>query len=293
MPPALASLRPRQWIKNLAVFAGLAFSGQAGNMESICLALHAFITFCLASSAIYLYNDLLDKEKDLLHPIKRHRPIASGQLSSRNAITMIAILAVLAFLQSLQYRPLLPAIGGYFFLQVLYCHRLKHIVILDVFCIATGFLLRVLAGVWVLNVPLSPWLVACGVQLALFLALCKRRAELTQIGRGEQRPLLEAYDNAATDIMISVVASATVVTYALYTLLPGALGTLAPELESRAGEPGMVWTLPFVLYGVMRYLWLVYREDRGQRPEKLLTTDFPLFGAVLGYLAVIAWVVYL
>jgi 4-hydroxybenzoate polyprenyltransferase len=292
MPPLIASLRPRQWIKNLAVFVGLAFSGKALQPEAFSYSILAFALFCAASSAVYLVNDILDRKRDALHPIKKNRPIAAGKVSPATAMTLSAALAITALIGGFKIPTLMPAIAGYLVLQTAYCLVLKHLVILDVFCIATGFLLRVLAGVWVLEVPLSPWLVACGVQLALFLALCKRRAEIVTVGEGQQRPLLDDYAGPATDIMISVVAASTLVTYALYTLLPDALGSLAPELESRAGQPGMVWTIPFVLYGVLRYLWLVYRQDQGERPEKLLTADVPLLCSVLGYCGIVAWVVY-
>lgn len=293
MPPLIASLRPQQWIKNLAVFAGLAFSGKALEAESMSHSAIAFACFCALSSAVYLINDVLDRSKDALHPTKRNRPIASGKISSQKALTLSAALAIFSLALSYQAIPLAgQAIFGYLMLQMAYCFALKHLVILDVFCIATGFLLRILAGVWAIDVPLSPWLVACGVQLALFLALCKRRAEIVAVGEGKQRPLLDAYAGPATDVMISVVAASTLVTYSLYTLLPNALGTLAPELDSKAGEPGMVWTIPLVLYGVLRYLWLVYRQEKGEQPEKILTNDIPLLCSVIGYLGVVGWAVY-
>lgn len=293
MSPLLRALRPRQWTKNLVVFAGLAFSGQALDADSGMRAALAFVLFCAASSGVYLFNDLLDRERDRLHPVKRTRPIASGALNVATARNAAIALTLVAMAGAVWLGEADKAIGAYLVLQLVYTLRLKHMVLLDVFCIATGFLLRVLAGVWVIHAPLSPWLVACSVQLALFLALCKRKAEVISVGEGStaQRPLLSDYTGPVTDVMISIVAAALMVTYTLYTLLPGAL--LALEVpESRAGQPGMVWTIPFVAYGVLRYLFLVYRQEQGERPEKLITADVPLFVSVLGYCAVAGSVIY-
>ncbi len=296
MSPLLKALRPRQWTKNLVVFAGLAFSGQVLDYEIASRAAIAFALFCAASSGVYLFNDLLDRERDRLHPVKRQRAIASGALPASTAAITAILLAggALGVSLLLEIGSAWQAISGYLLLQLAYTLHLKHVFLLDVFSIAAGFLLRVLAGVWAIEAPLSPWLVACTVQLALFLALCKRKAEVTAIGEGStaQRPLLEDYAGPGLDVMVSVVAAALLVTYTLYTLLPGAL--LALEVpESRAGEPGMIWTIPFVAYGVLRYLYLVYRQERGERPEKLLTGDVPLFLTVAGYGGVVGWVVYL
>ncbi|RMH00932.1 MAG: decaprenyl-phosphate phosphoribosyltransferase [Planctomycetota bacterium] len=301
MPPILRSLRPRQWSKNLVVFAGLVFSGKAlardpSGWPPLLASAAAFVAFCLASSAVYLGNDVLDRERDRRHPVKRLRPIASGQVKPAAALATAAALAAGGLaLAALLAPAALPALAGYLVLQAAYSLRLKHVVLLDVFCIAAGFLLRVLAGVEAVAVPLSPWLVACSVELALFLALCKRKAELASLegGPADQRPLLEEYDGPALDAMVSVVAAATVVTYGLYTLLPGALLSLEVDVRSQAGRPGMVWTFPFVLYGVLRYLHLVYRRDRGQRPERVLLEDRPLLLAIAGYAAVVAVVLYL
>lgn len=299
MSPLLRSLRPRHWIKNGIVFAGLGFSGHAAQQDAWAPVVALFAAFCLAASGVYLVNDVLDAERDRLHPHKRHRPIAAGQVARGTALQLAALLIgaglALAALGS-GPRPA-AALAAYLGLQILYSARLKHVVILDVFCIAAGFLLRILGGVWAAHVVPSPWLIVCSVQLALFLALCKRKAEsatLAPEGSHAQRPALEGYRGPVLDVMVSVVASSTVVTYALYTLLPGAAlqqDAQAP-LDSKAGRPGMVWTLPIVLYGMLRYLYLVYRQEKGERPELTLTTDRPLLAAALLYLALAAWVVY-
>jgi 4-hydroxybenzoate polyprenyltransferase len=305
MPPLLQALRPRQWTKNLVVFAALAFSGGATDLSTVLQAGLVFALFCAASSGVYLFNDLLDFERDQLHPVKCKRAIARGALSKKVAAGASLALTAGALLVALLYSSGADAILAYLILQLGYTLRLKHVVILDVFCIAAGFLLRVLAGVWAIEAPLSPWLVACTVQLALFLALCKRRAEVVAVGTGStaQRPLLEEYAGPGTDVMVGVSAAALLVTYTLYTLLPGklldgdlldgALLQLDVTMKSQAGEPGMIWTVPFVLYGVMRYLYLVYRQEQGERPERILTGDLPLLLNILAYCAVVGSVVYL
>lgn len=299
MPPLLRALRIRQWTKNLVVFAGLAFSGQATETGTIVKALLAFAAFCAASSAVYLLNDLLDRDRDRAHPEKRHRPIASGAVSVRTAQALALLLAGGALAVGTGLGRAGWALGAYLLLQLAYSLKLKHVVLLDVFCIAAGFSLRVLAGVWAVDAWLSPWLVACTVQLALFLALCKRRAEAatlapeTQASSSAQRPVLEDYRGPATDMMVGVMASTLLVTYTLYTLLPASV--LAPAVHaqiSRAGAPGMIWTLPCALYGVLRYLFLVYRQDKGQRPELIATMDPGIVAAGVLYVVIAGVVIY-
>ena len=296
MQALLKSLRPRQWTKNLVVFAGLAFSGRASVGADVQCAVLAFVAFCLASSGVYLFNDLVDRERDRIHPAKRDRPLASGALQPATAVAAGLLLVALGVALAWNAGGAAEAVVAYLVLQALYSGWLKHVVVLDVFAIAAGFTLRVLAGVWALDAPLSPWLIACTLQLALFLALCKRRAEaasLEETGDVAQRPILAEYGGGAADVMVSVVAASTLVTYTLYTLLPAAqLGAAPVDPTSQAGAPGMVWTLPFVFYGVLRYLYLVYRRERGQRPEWIATTDVPMLLTVLGYATVVAWVIY-
>jgi 4-hydroxybenzoate polyprenyltransferase len=299
MPPLLRALRIRQWTKNLVVFAGLAFSGQAGENDTILKALLAFAAFCAASSAVYLLNDVLDRERDRAHPEKRNRPIASGAVSVATAQVLALLLAAGALAASAGLGRAVWAVAAYLLLQLAYSIKLKHVVLLDVFCIAAGFSLRVLAGVWAVDAWLSPWLVACTVQLALFLALCKRRAEaaslpeLSSDASRAQRPVLEEYRGPATDMMVGVMASTLLVTYTLYTLLPAGVLTPAQHaLPSRAGSPGMIWTLPCALYGVLRYLYLVYRQDKGQRPELIATMDPGIVAAGLLYVAIAGFVIY-
>ena len=301
MLPLLKSLRPRQWSKNVVIFAGLAFSGAATDQGLLVSALTAFAAFCLASSAVYIVNDIFDRERDRLHPIKRHRPIASGTISVKAGILFAIILVAASLFLSSLVGTAVWAIGGYLVLQALYTPWLKHVVLLDVFSIAAGFSLRVLGGAWAIEAPLSPWLVACTVQLALFLALCKRRAEAANLSPEQlsgdtttgQRPILAEYAGQGTDMMVGIMAAATLVTFTLYTLLPASvLSPGIPDLESRAGEPGMVFTLPFVFYGVLRYLHLVYSKGEGERPERIATMDPPMIIAGLGFVAVAGGVIY-
>jgi 4-hydroxybenzoate polyprenyltransferase len=303
MPPLLRALRIRQWTKNLVVFAGLAFSGSAADPDTLLRAAAAFAAFCAAASAVYLLNDLVDRERDRAHPEKRLRPIASGALGTGTALLAAMLLTAVALALGAWLGRVLLALGLYLALQVAYSLKLKHVVLLDVFCIAAGFSLRVIAGVWAIDAWLSPWLIACTVQLALFLALCKRRAEAASLppaggasaarAGASQRPVLEEYRGQATDMMVGVLAAALLVTYTMYTLMPAAiLAGGVHESDSRAGAPGMIWTLPFALYGVLRYLHLVYRHEQGQRPELIATMDPPIVLAGLGYVLVAGWVIY-
>jgi len=297
MHPVLKSLRIRQWTKNVVIFAGLAYGGGAFDPNKILASVCAFAAFCLGSSAVYVINDLLDRERDCLHPVKRLRPIASGAIQPTQAIVLAALLAAAALGIASTVGSMLWALLGYFLLQAFYTPLLKHIVLLDVFCIAAGFSLRVLAGVWAVDAILSPWLVACTVQLALFLALCKRRAEVANLeetgGASAQRPILSAYAGPGTDMMVGMMGAVLLVTYTLYTLLPAkVLAGATPGLESRAGAPGMVFTLPFVYYGVLRYLHLVYGHGKGERPERIATMDLPMILAGLGFVSVATFVIY-
>ena len=292
MGPLLRSLRPRQWIKNAVVFTGLVFSGRAADSEAFIEAGLTFLLFCAASSSVYLWNDIQDRERDRHHPVKKNRPIASGKLSpSLATITCIGLGA-----GALLFAPnsIRLALGAYLFLHFCYSCWLKHVILLDVFCIAGGFLLRILAGVWAIEAPLSPWVVACGAELALLFALCKRKIEVLALGENGSaaRPLLAQYIGPGLDLMIGIAASVTVVTYALYTLLPGALLEM-DIVSSKAGMPGMVWTLPFVLYGILRYLHLIYTGLLGKRPNRALLTDRPSLVNLASFAGVVMWVIYL
>jgi 4-hydroxybenzoate polyprenyltransferase len=270
---ALAALRPRQWSKNLLLFAGLIFAAKLGDATRWLEALLAFGVYCAASSAAYLVNDVRDAGHDRAHPVKRLRPVASGELPARTALALAAVLAAAAFggaavlgLGSIGF------LAGFLVLQAAYTAGLKHVVLIDVLAIAGLFVLRASAGAEGVDVRISPWLLICTGLLALFLALAKRRAELVLVGAEETpgRPVLEGYSLVLVDQLVTVVAASTVIAYSLYTFT---------ARDSKA----MMATVPFVLYGVFRYLLLLHRHDLGEEPENVLLSDLPLL------LTIAAW----
>jgi len=275
-------MRPKQWTKNLFVFAGLVFSRHAFDPPMLLKVTAAFIIFCLLSSSIYLINDLADIEKDRQHPKKRKRPLAAGKISVAGARIYAMALAVLstgcAFILS-------PPTGYlavlYFFIMLLYSFILKHIIILDVFTIAAGFVIRVVAGTEVIKVYLSPWVIMCTAFLALFMALGKRRNEMQLLGSaaGSHRISLDDYSLPLVDQMISVVTASTIVTYFLYTF--------------RAGQNlSSMLTVPFVLFGLFRYLYLVYSENSGGSPEEIILHDKPLQADIILWILTSIYLLY-
>ena len=291
MPVRLASwvraLRPAQWIKNGVVPAAYFFAWRdpsqsahvQGWLPPLLEALAVFC-FCCVSSGVYLLNDIRDMEADRAHPLKRLRPLAAGEIGVPAAFAVAACLVLAGVAGSLA----LPAaftgvLAGYFLMQVVYTLALKRIPYVDVFVIATGFVLRAIAGATALTVRISPWLLLCTFLLALFLALCKRRHEkvLLEDEGGQHREALAGYDRYLLDIQIGITSSATVVCYAIYTL--------SPETVQRFGTNRLGLTIPFVIFGVFRYLELVYRHDEGGRPEKVMLTDKVLIATVACFAA--------
>jgi 4-hydroxybenzoate polyprenyltransferase len=276
----LISARPHHWVKNLIVFAALVFAREYNNPQKIGLAIIAFAAFCLASSAIYLINDVFDRESDKKHPIKSKRPIASGRVPVAAAVSAATFLLIGAvILGILVNTSTIIMLISYAVLNLVYSAILKHLVIIDVMTIAAGFVLRAVAGGLAISVPISPWLLVCTTLLALFMGFGKRRHELTFLTNDavSHRRALENYSVGFLDQMISVVTSSTVVAYAFYTL--------SPEVEDRFGTKWLSLTIPFVLYGVFRYLYLIFHKEEGGSPTKLLLTDPPLM------LCVILWLV--
>jgi 4-hydroxybenzoate polyprenyltransferase len=263
----LVSLRPRQWVKNLFVFAGLVF-GQRLFTASFWAALGAFAIFCALSGAIYLVNDVADREKDRLHPKKRERPIAAGRLSVPLALGVSVTLVVvgLAAASRLSTGFLLAAVA-YVVLLSAYSAWLKHIVIVDVLTVAVGFVLRAVAGTLAIDVAISGWLLICTILIALFLALGKRRHEYLALeaDAARHRPILAEYSAGLLDQMIAVVTASTVTAYALYTMSPETVAKFHTQL--------LPATLPFVLYGIFRYLYLLYRRQLGGNPSELFLND--------------------
>jgi len=282
----IVSLRPRQWVKNLFVFAGLMFSQQLFTPQAW-RAVAAFALFCGLSGAIYLLNDVADAEKDRLHPVKRRRPVASGALPRSAALVIgLALLAVsLAVSFALGTRFGLVAVG-YGLLLTAYSVWLKHLVILDVLTVAVGFVLRAVAGAVAVDADISGWLLICTVLIALFLALGKRRHEyLTLHGdAAAHRPILAEYSEGFIDQMIAVVTASTVTAYALYTM--------SPETVAKFHTRLLPLTLPFVLYGIFRYLYLLYRRELGGNPSDLVLSDRALLLNTVFWIASLLVLIY-
>ena len=288
MTGLIVALRPKHWIKNVFVFAPLFFSGRATDIEALLSVLIVFFGFNAAASAIYLFNDIADVERDRLHPDKRQRPIASGILSVRAAITACVILALISVLISgFVSIPAAFIVTGYLGLNVAYSLWLKHVVILDVFSIAIGFLLRVLAGAVAVDVQPTPWLLIATFLIALFLALAKRREELTSLEdqSDNHRPVLTQYTTALADELISVVTPVTLLAYLLYTL--------DAETKLRFQSDWLYVTGIFVVFGVFRYLYLVHRKNLGGSPTDLVLKDIPLLTAVIGWGISFVLIIYL
>jgi 4-hydroxybenzoate polyprenyltransferase len=281
------SLRPQQWTKNLFVFAGLLFSGHLLDRASWPPAVAAFLIFCGLSGAVYLVNDVLDRAADAQHPIKRHRPIASGALSTGVALGAALVLAAVCVAGATAINgQLTMAAVGYVVLLTTYSAALKHYVIIDVLTLAAGFVLRAVAGAVAIGVPISHWLLVCTTLLALFIGLSKRRHELTLLNDGASghRPILQEYSPYLLDQMISVVTAATLVAYSVYTI--------SSETAERLGSDRLGLTIPFVLYGIFRYLYLVHQRKEGGSPSELLLTDRPLLVCVALWVAAVVLVIY-
>lgn len=252
-------LRPSHWIKNGFVLVGLLFGRAFLNPEMLLSAVLAFGAFCLIASFVYVVNDLADVEADRRHPIKRYRPIASGTVSAFHAKSAAAVLLAGALPLAWLASPLvLMIVSIYGVMNLAYSFGLKHIVILDVFVIAMGFMLRILAGTIGIGIGPSKWLIVCSLMLTLFLGFAKRRAELVQTGSNHQRKVLEHYSVELLDRFISIMASATIITYSLYTM--------APETVAQHHTDKLIYTSPIVIYGMFRYLFLVYRRKQGEDP---------------------------
>jgi 4-hydroxybenzoate polyprenyltransferase len=264
------ALRPRQWIKNVFVFAALVFAGELNDPEAVLRVCAAFGVFCLLSSSAYLFNDVRDREADRAHPRKRRRPIAAGEIAPATAVMIASGLAVAALAAAFALDPGLGRVAAaYLVLNLFYSLGLKRVVILDVMMVATGFLLRAFAGALVLHVAISRWLVMCTGLLALFLGFVKRRQELAAMdGEAGTRPILREYSLPFLDQMIAVVTGATVVTYSLYAF--------SPEVAQKLGTEHMGLTIPFVLFGIFRYLYLVHQRGVGESPTTVVLTDLPI-----------------
>lgn len=265
-------LRLHQWLKNGFVLAPLLFAGRLVGLDSVKLSLWAFLSFGFLSSSVYVMNDWMDSESDRLHPQKRLRPIASGAVSPAVA-AMLGLCLLVSALVLAYFRTNLTVVGLeiiYLIVNLGYSLVWKHVVIVDVFSIATGFVLRVWVGAYAISVPASHWLILCTFLLALFLALTKRQSELAKLETSavEQRPVLTFYSAALISQMNLVVCSSTVVCYALYTV--------SPETIEKFGTDRLVYSVPFVIYGLFRYLFLSQMKLEGDSPSTLVVRDRPL-----------------
>jgi len=282
----LVSLRPRQWVKNLFVFAGLVF-GHRLFTPAAWTSLAAFVIFCGLSGAIYLINDVADREKDRVHPKKRERPVAAGLVPAPAALTAGAALIVGGLGAAVWLSgPFALAALAYVVLLTLYSIWLKHVVIVDVLTVASGFVLRAVAGALVIQVEISGWLLICTILVALFLALGKRRHEYLALDTeaARHRPILAEYSAGLLDQMIAVVTASTVTAYALYTM--------SPETIAKFHTPLLPATLPFVLYGIFRYLYLLYRRQLGGNPSDLLLSDRALLVNTLCWVLAVLLIIY-
>jgi 4-hydroxybenzoate polyprenyltransferase len=283
----LLSLRPRQWTKNLIIFAALLFGRLLFDPVAVAHAVAAFVVFCGLSGVVYLINDVLDREQDRLHPLKRTRPIASGALSPGTALGAAAAIATVGLVVAAWIgRDMLIVSATYLALLTLYSGPIKQMVILDVLTIALGFVLRAVAGAVAIAVPISHWLLVCTILLALFLALAKRRHEivLLQESATSHRKILQEYSPYLLDQMIAVVTASTLVAYALYTV--------SPETIERFGTERLLLTFPFPIYGIFRYLYLVHQKHGGGSPAEMLLEDRPLLACVALWAMAVVVIVY-
>jgi 4-hydroxybenzoate polyprenyltransferase len=279
MSNLLRLLRPYQWVKNAFVFTGLLFGHAWGEARWVMGALTVFVAFCLLSSAIYTINDILDVEQDKQHPKKRNRPLAAGAVSIPAALMLAALLGAVGL--GLAYSvstAVLAILSGYALMNVAYSLYLKHVVILDVFIIATGFMLRILAGTSGIGIPPSQWLLLCGLMVTLFLGFSKRRAEIIALtaDKAAHRKVLEHYSPVLLDKMIGITAAGLIMSYSLYTMNADTIRI--------HGTANLIYTVPFVMYGVFRYIYLLHHQSRGGDPSHDLVRDPHLFVVVGAWL---------
>ncbi len=280
-------LRPTHWVKNVFVLAPLVFARELTDPEAVRLALMAFAAFCLASSAVYIFNDIRDRAEDRLHPSKRHRPLAAGTVSVQVAsVLAIALAATALAIAARLGTDFLLVLTAYLGLNLLYSWGLKHVVILDVMMVSLGFALRVIAGGLAIDVQVSAWLLLCTFFVALFLAFSKRRHELMLLNTDAsgQRPVLSHYSPAFLDQMINVVTASTVVAYAMYSI--------SPDFFFKVPATTVIYTIPMVLFGIFRYLYLMYQTQTARNPTEAILRDPPFLANILIWAAAVIWIVY-
>lgn len=280
-------MRPTQWPKNFFVLAPLVFGGELFQPDSLIRSFLALAVFCCAASAVYLLNDLRDREADRQHPLKRHRPLAAGTLSVKSALMAVAVLIALAAAGSLRLGSIFGWIlVAYLAINLLYSFGLKNIVILDVMIVSLGFVLRVAAGGAAIEVEISRWLALCTIFVALFLVLSKRRHEIVLLAdkASGQRNVLEQYSASFLDQMINVVTASAVVSYSLYAV--------SPETLEKFDTQNLIYTLPMVLFGIFRYLFLIYQTSAKRNPTEAMLTDLPFLLNLAVWGCAVTWIVY-
>ncbi len=284
----LKLIRVQQWIKNVFVFVPLLFSHNLFEREYFLITLFAFFVFCLASSAIYVINDLIDIEADRAHPLKKNRPLPSGAVSKPTAVIIFIVILIIigVLLPNFNY-DFIICVASFIILNVLYTFYFKHIVVLDVFSIAAGFTLRVLAGAFVLSIPISSWLILTTMFISLFLGVMKRHSELTLTPEDENsssRKVLAKYSLNFADQMATVAAAGVIICYALYTVADRTVSVFSTE--------NLIYTTPFVVFGIFRYMYLEYMSNGGENTTKIIATDSPMIVTVILYIITTVLIIY-
>jgi len=271
------AMRPHQWIKNSFILLPLVFAQRVFDIHAVLASLLGVAIFCALTSSVYLYNDIIDVEADRKHPVKKNRPLAAGLISTRLAVVTAICLLLLALISGyFLQRSFFAILVAYLLIQILYNYRLKEVVILDIFCVSSGFFLRVAAGAAVIEAPMSRWMIICTTLIAVFLTLCKRRNELMILGKddaGSHRKVLDEYSVEFLDQMIGITSGATLLSYLLYVT--------STETIEKFHTDRLIYTFPFVLYGLFRYLYLIHQKREGGSPEKLFFSDAPILSTVV------------
>ncbi len=296
----IISIRPRQWLKNLSLFAAALFWGELFNVAVVYKTFLGFLIFCSVSSAMYLFNDVIDADEDRNHPIKKKRPVAAGRLSYSFALFLSLLLSLTAvfsaYYLSIHFCIL---VFGYLLLQILYSLKLRSIIILDALAVAVGFTIRVYAGSWIIPVPLSSWLAMATIGLSLVIAFGKRRSEKTLAERVEAlgtRETLEKYPKNLLDSVITMSGAIAAMSYSLFAFqtFPKTDSILSLALPRTVSQPKlMMLTIPLVLYGLARYLYVIYEKKEGESPEQVLLSDLPLLLVVAGWVLSVFIIIYL
>ena len=275
-------------IKNLFVFVPLLFSKHFFDKDFLILSLAGFIIFCLTSSLVYIINDIIDIEADRAHPVKKERPLPSGKITKKQASVIALILFLIIIFTGINYNPyFLALIGSYLILNLFYSLKWKHIVLVDIFCIAAGFMIRVIAGAYIINVEVSSWLLLTTMFISLFLAIMKRKSELSNsqnIENSANRKVLTDYSLDFTNHISTIAASAVIICYALYTVSQRTVATF--------GNENLIYTTPFVVFGIFRYMFLVYMNKQGENTTEIIITDIPMIFNIIFYILTTTLIVY-